>query len=312
MRIAILEYVFAGGTGDSALARRLAPEAREMVMALLEDSIAVPGLEPCVPVAGELADEVPPAYRVLSAADEPMADFWRRATADADAVVPIAPESGDALARMTRILRHAGRRVLGSSEVAVRLAGSKFRTAAALQQAGVAVVPTWRHAGELPGSGGPWLLKPDDGVDCEGIRLLPGLPETVPAGHVLQPLLPGRPCSLCLLCATDRVTVLSCNEQQISGDGETFRYHGSRVAVRPVRTVHRRLADAIHAAIPGLFGLVGVDFLDADGELTVLEVNPRPTASFAGLHAATGIGPGVHLQTLLRSSPEPLAQQVVP
>lgn len=313
MRLAILEYVFAGGTEDPELARRLAPEARQMVMALLEDSIAVAGLEPCVAVTPELADSIPAAHRVLAAPGESTVDFWRRATADVDAVVPIAPESGQVLARMTADLEAAGRCVLGSSVSAVRVAGSKSRTATALRQAGVAVVPTWIIGDPLPGPGGRWLLKPDDGVDCDGICMLPGPPAAIPDGQVLQPVLPGRPCSLCLLCTDDDVTVLSCNEQRISGDGETFRYHGSRVAVGPVMAQQRRLAEAIHEAIPGLYGLVGVDFLDADGDLTVVEVNPRPTTSFAGLRAATGIGLGTHLATLFRArSAVPCEQGVAP
>jgi len=301
MRLAILEYVFAGGTEDPDLARRLAPEARQMVMALLEDSIAVPGLEPRVAVTAELADAVPAAYRVLPASGESTVDFWHRATAAADAVVPIAPESVGALAKMTAGLEAVGRCVLGSSVSAVRVAGSKSRTARVLRQAGVAVVPTWAAGDSLPEPWGPCLLKPDDGVDCDGIRLLPAAPAVIPAGQVLQPVLPGQSCSLCLLCMDDGVTVLSCNEQRISGDGATFRYNGSRVAGRPVQPQHRQLAAAIHAAIPGLFGLVGVDFLDADGQLTVLEVNPRPTTSFAGLRAATGIGLGTHLSALFQS-----------
>ncbi|MCK8515432.1 ATP-grasp domain-containing protein [Methylonatrum kenyense] len=312
MRVVILESVFSGGIGDPALARRLAPEARQMVMAMLEDSIAEAAIEPRVPVTADLADLIPAVYRVVSSPGEPLADFWRRATADADAVIPIAPETGGALARMTRLLQASGRRLLGSSDVAVRIAGSKARTAAVLRQAGVAVAPTWASGDALPDHAGSWLLKPDDGADCEGIQLLRTVPARIPEGQVLQPVLPGCSCSLCLLITTDRVTVLGCNEQQINGDGETFRYHGSQVAVRPVLARHRQLADAIHMAIPGLYGFVGVDFLDADGDLTVLEVNPRPTTSFAGLRAATGTGLGVHLQTLLRSSTVPETQKVAP
>jgi tyramine---L-glutamate ligase len=49
------------------------------------------------------------------------------------------------------------------------------------------------------------------------------------------------------------------------------------------------LAQRIAVAIPGLWGYVGVDFVQtADGPL-VLEVNPRLTTSFCGLRAALGV-----------------------
>ena len=49
------------------------------------------------------------------------------------------------------------------------------------------------------------------------------------------------------------------------------------------------LARRIAAAIPGLRGFVGVDFvLGIDGRATVLEVNPRLTSAYVGLSARLG------------------------
>ena len=48
-------------------------------------------------------------------------------------------------------------------------------------------------------------------------------------------------------------------------------------------------AHHIAAAIPGLRGFVGVDFvLGVDGRATVLEVNPRLTSAYVGLSARLG------------------------
>lgn len=308
MRLAILEYVFAGGLRDQALARALALEAHQMVLALVEDSILEPGLEPVVLVTPELADQVPADHRILPEPGEEIARFWRRAIADADAVLPVAPETGNALEALMRLLGAAGATVLGSRPSAVRIAASKAATAEALQRVGLRVVSTSRAGTSVPAHSGDWLLKPDDGVDCEGIRRLSRAPHpsAIPAGQVLQPLLPGRACSLCLRCDADSVKVLSVNHQQIARSDHGFRYLGSDVAAEPVTDAHRQIAQLVYAAIPGLYGFVGVDYLDRDGELTVLEVNPRLTTSFADLRRATGTGLGRHLMTLLAGHSHPL------
>ena len=50
------------------------------------------------------------------------------------------------------------------------------------------------------------------------------------------------------------------------------------------------LSQRIAETLPGLWGYIGVDLIRMnDGALTVLEVNPRLTTSYCGLHAALGI-----------------------
>ena len=43
--------------------------------------------------------------------------------------------------------------------------------------------------------------------------------------------------------------------------------------------------------LPGLAGYVGMDVIVDDGRVTVLEINPRLTTSYAGLHRAIGRNP---------------------
>ncbi len=58
-----------------------------------------------------------------------------------------------------------------SAPAAVRTAASKLQTVRLLESWGVPVVPTFGVADALPADPGPWVLKPDDGVGCLGIRL---------------------------------------------------------------------------------------------------------------------------------------------
>jgi len=70
-----------------------------------------------------------------------------------------------------------------------------------------------------------------------------------------------------------------------------------------------RLAQRTVVAIPGLWGYVGIDVLLTAAGPVVVEVNPRLTTSYAGLHAAIGVNPAELVLGLLdgREPPPMLA-----
>ena len=69
-----------------------------------------------------------------------------------------------------------------------------------------------------------------------------------------------------------------------------------------------RLAQQVAAAIPSLWGYVGVDFLLTAHGAVVLDVNPRLTVAYAGLHASIGCNPAGLVLDLLKQPalPEPM------
>jgi predicted ATP-grasp superfamily ATP-dependent carboligase len=71
-----------------------------------------------------------------------------------------------------------------------------------------------------------------------------------------------------------------------------------------------RLAQQVAAAIPSLWGYVGVDFVLTERGAVVLDVNPRLTAAYAGLHASIGRNPAGLVIELLKgpaAMPGPLS-----
>jgi len=94
---------------------------------------------------------------------------------------------------------------------------------------------------------------------------------------------------------------MSVNEQRIAVFDNQLHYMGS--TVNGVRDLERQcwaLAEQVLAALPGLWGYVGIDFImGADGPV-VLEVNPRVTVSHAGLRQSTSHNPAGLLIELLR------------
>lgn len=227
--------------------------------------------------------------------EDPLA-FYARGLAAADAAWPTAPESGGTLERLAEATIASGRTLLGSRPAAVRLAASKRATALALEQAGVAAVPTYR-AGDLSRPmPGRWVTKPDDGAGCENMRLLPDWAAareslaTDPGRLVAQPWIEGEPMSLSLICHGGTARLICCNRQQIGIRNGLLSLE--RIVVNAIPDsdgVLAALARQIAAAIPDLWGYVGVDFIATGNGPIVLEINPRLTTSCCGIRQALGV-----------------------
>jgi len=201
---------------------------------------------------------------------------------------------------LSRLVLAQGKVLFNSAPEAVAVAASKTATAQVLTAAGVMVVTTIAAAAWDGGDNGSWVVKPDDGVGCEDTCLLRDAGEVqrwLNVGnrrntHVVQPYLSGDAASLSVLCHDGRALLLSCNRQLIELQQGMFRYRGSILnGVAQHWDRCEEVAQAVARAIPGLAGYVGMDVLIRDGEIVVVEVNPRLTTSYAGLARATGCNP---------------------
>jgi predicted ATP-grasp superfamily ATP-dependent carboligase len=118
---------------------------------------------------------------------------------------------------------------------------------------------------------------------------------------VAQPWIDGPALSLSLLCADGVARLLSCNRQLISIAGGRLALEGITVnAVPDAGGQLAALGGRIAAAIPDLWGYVGVDLVaTADGPV-VLEINPRLTTSYCGLRPALQVNAAELVLGLLR------------
>lgn len=304
MRLLICEYVTGGGFLGRPLPASLAREGDMMLAALVKDVAAVGGIEIASVRDGRLRDlDLPATFSVLTARDDPW-NVWRNAIETADAVWPIAPETGGALTRLSELVIAGDRTLIGSRPGAVTLAASKLATAEHLANRGIAVVPTVSAATALrdapPAGGDGWVVKPDDGAGAESTRLfrrsdemrqrLAAAPDR--DDLVVQPYVEGVPASLSILCQQGRAWLLSCNRQEIAIESGAFRFCGSVVGgLQQRRSVLEPIAAAVAAAMPDLWGYVGIDFIDSAAGPLVLEVNPRLTTSYVGLARAIRMNP---------------------
>ena len=307
MRILVCEFVTGGGMPpDAPIPAGLAQEGDLMLRALVDDLLDVPGVELVVTRDARLPPLPARVFSITVADPRKSWALWEDLARTVDAVWPIAPETGGALERLSRMVLGAGGRLLNSHPDAVAVTASKTATAAVLAAAGIPVVPVWRVMDQPPGDG-PWVVKPDDGAGCtDTVLLLDRLAWARwrvagdRAGFVVQPFVPGAAASLSMLCRDGRAWLLTVNRQRVELDGSALVYRGGIVGGLPSTPELSGLAAGIAAAMPGLFGTVGVDFIaTADGP-RVLEVNPRLTTSYVGVRRATGVNVAAAVLGLLR------------
>lgn len=321
LKILAFEYITGGGLADAPLPDSLAREGELMLRALVRDLAELGGVEMSVLRDARLpepdwADEGVTLLPVASSAG--FVGAWGSAVAQADAVWPIAPESGGILADLCRDVNGRGKILLNSPAEAVRLAASKRTTSEWLRSAGVAVVPTYPMAETPPDCPWPRVMKPDDGAGCENARLLRDSrdwdgwhPDRGAAEWVVQPYLPGEPMSLSALFCRGEGRLLSVNRQHIALENSGFVLRGCRVGGEAdTAGYHQNLLGQIAHAFPDLWGYAGVDFIRTASGAVVLEINPRLTTSWVGLGEALGVNPaGLVLELALG---KPLAELAIP
>lgn len=307
MRIFAFEYITGGGLLGKAVPEALRREGDMMLHALVNDLLQVPGTEVLTLRDAALPGPVPPIDVRYVADEEAFASAWAACLNACDAVWPVAPETAGILEDIVRRVFEAGVPLLGSRPEGVRIAASKRLTAEVLSEHGVAVVPLFALDAVVWQPGESWVVKPDDGVGCMGIRMLRTAAELerlraksqAPENLVAQRFVSGTPVSLCLLCNQGRARLLSTNLQRMVMDNDAFKLLGCTVNARQVQDpIYHDLAAAIAAAMPGLWGIVGVDLIAKGDRPQVIEVNPRLTTSYVGLHRSIGVNPaGLVLET---------------
>ncbi len=241
---------------------------------------------------------------------EPFRTVWLDWIGRCDAVWPIAPETGGILEHLCLDVEGAGKPLLTCPSAAVHLCASKLETAKRLEKSGLPAAPTLPLSNWKPQAGRRFVIKPDDGLSCEGARIVQApdafQASSSEAGWIVQPLLEGDTLSLSVLFANGEARLLSCNRQRIERTGAGFVLQGCRVnGIGDGDGSWQLLSERIACAIPELWGYAGVDLILTNNGPVVLEVNPRLTTSYAGLRLATGENPGAYVLNLLQTGTLP-------
>jgi predicted ATP-grasp superfamily ATP-dependent carboligase len=284
-------------------------EGRAMRNALSAD-FAAAGVRVFIELDRSLPDE-PGPWEILRRPDPGWAEL--------DDVVVIAPEEPTLLGHRADCVQDTSFRLISSLPEAIKLAGDKSRLGPHLRRHGVVtpecltidlmdhafkVLPedfsisdfsnffaTFDPSGLLPGDFPyPAVLKPQVGAGSIDTFYLPH-PGACPVDlrslgqMLLQPYIPGEPMSASFLVGADgRSHLVGVGRQRIEiREDVRIVYRGGVVPAGPDPSCDE--ARRAVAAVPGLRGLVGIDFIrdPATGRDTIIEINPRPTTSVVGL-----------------------------
>ncbi len=290
LRIFVGEWVSGGGQWGHPNPVLL-PEGQMMATHLVKDLLDLPEIEvvlardPSLPPTGLAVEEI-------------QAQDWTAAILACDAAWIIAPECDGILLGLTRLVEKLERRLLGCRSAAVALTSSKLETAKVLQAAGIPTIPTPDHLGLIPHSTTGWIAKPDDGAGADNMiattdkaclkSWMQGREDT----HIVQPHIQGKAASATVLMRDGMATVLTVNSQTLDLTENGCHYRGGVVGqFEEYRDAITPLANSIATAIPGLWGPVGVDFIMTEQGPIIVEINPRLTTLWTGLHQALGVNP---------------------
>ena len=221
----------------------------------------------------------------------------------------------------------AVRPLAGCSPAAVRLVRDPFRLAAALREAGLQFPHTCPDPARVP-LDGSYVQKPLASAAGHGIRrwtadLSAAASAQNQAALIWQKWIEGEAVAAVFLLSDSGADLLGTSHQLLGKNWCHARGHlycGSVDVPLPLLAESiRRDWDAVGrllAETSGLRGVVGVDAVaDRAGRLTVIEVNPRPTASLELIERRTGRSlAGEHLRAcgFPVPTPELLSDAAVP
>lgn len=208
----------------------------------------------------------------------------------------IAPETDNYLSEYAELFIKYGKLFIGSSPDAIKIATSKLVTNKKLLAAGINVVETRLLSEEVPKSESGWVVKPDDGVGGEGAfvindesKIYKLLKEEGSDNLIIQPYIEGKHMSMSLLVFNGEVRLLACNKQYMDIKNNTFKLKAIGVnECLSFKVEMLALAKNIISVISGFAGYIGIDLIAKDGELYVLEINPRFTTAYAGISESIG------------------------
>jgi len=236
--------------------------------------------------------------------DQGFQTIWQSAIQQVDAVLPIAPEAMGILTGLCADVENAGKLLLNSSSHAVQITSSKLETFRLLHRAGIPVIRTQLFNDALNISP-PWVIKPDDGVGCDNVVVIDdrqalnnfieaSIPNDVDDMNelIIQPWVVGQAASLSVVFNDKNAFLLTYNKQLIETKQGRVFLNGCRIGEQTKHwALYQSWVKRIAECLPELKGYVGIDIIETEDGPVIVEINPRLTTSYAGIHKALGINP---------------------
>lgn len=281
-----------------------------MLKALLADFAALPEHElvvmldeRCVP---DFVSE-PISIKKVNPSDDILAVFEQTLN-DCNGAWIIAPETDNILFNFTKRVEQANKRLLSVPSSAIAKTADKLQTFNILTAHNIPTIPTqYVPSQQLLNLAGfknltnfvkfPLVVKPRNGVGCEDSFVIQNQSEFQQSmaqinptrNYIVQDFIDGDALSVSALFSHGQAHTLCVNRQHIEVTNQQFKLLACEVNIAvDDKTEFQNLLNQIAQAFPDLFGYVGIDLIVSDS-IYVVEINPRLTSSYSGIHQALGI-----------------------
>jgi tyramine---L-glutamate ligase len=225
-----------------------------------------------------------------------------------DAIYLIAPETGQTLQSLIELVEKTGKTSLNCESQAIGKVADKAVLYECLQKNGFPTPKTLQL--NLTDSlmqvkqaikgvlNYPVVFKPVDGVSCGGLSIVKEenhvqkaiakiKADSKSTCFIVQEFINGESVSVSLLSTGKKALAISLNRQNVTladPDMDSY-YNGGCVSFcHPLKQKAFALAEKVVCSFSGLRGYVGVDLVLAQDKPYVVDVNPRLTTSYVGLH----------------------------
>lgn len=215
---------------------------------------------------------------------------------DVDVCWLIAPETGQCMQNYADLFSRNDILFIGSTVEAIRICSSKYLTNKLLSENNIDIIKTSKINEKIVDSDTGWVIKPDDGAGAEDTQIILDkekldlfINNNLSNNFIIQPYIKGNHMSMSLLVYDGEVSLLGCNQLYVDMNENTIKLE--RIVVNEnlaYKNEMLKLAKKIVSVISGLAGYIGIDLIEQNGKLNVLEINPRLTTAYVGLSKSIG------------------------
>jgi predicted ATP-grasp superfamily ATP-dependent carboligase len=269
MKVLIFEYITASGESSESLQR----EGQMMLDALLKNFEKLPTFETVIATKKDFKNQLKTV----------------------DAAWIIAPEFDDILQNYCQSVENENKVLLTSPSKVIAKTANKLTTFEILTAATIQTVPTEIFdSTKNYNKTQDWIIKPIDGAGAENTFLLQSekdwsaLP-VLEKKFLIQPYIDGEKLSLSCIFKKGVAHLLCVNLQVFEINNQQFELKRIEVNFKQDNERYQKIASQIANVFPDLFGYVGIDLIEKEKEIFVLEINPRLTTSFVYIEKALGL-----------------------
>lgn len=287
MRLLITEFITGGGMANHPIPEGLKQEGLLMLNSVLADCELLEDIEIVTTIDSRVTLDADSIKKIVIQGHDNYLHKITKLANQSDATWVIAPESDNILQIFIENLMNNSNKIINCDDESIRITSDKYVCTELLSDHGISVIDNL-SASQAAQYNQMTVIKNRCGVGSEGLTVCQSGSEALTeianrtGDWLIQPLVEGDSLSLSMLCANGSAVVLTCNKQNFTNTREP-KLKSCLVNAMPVTQDHIKLANSITNVLPGLKGYVGVDFINSNGDLKIVDINPRLTTSYAGL-----------------------------